>query len=349
MAWRSMGTGRLGRTVIATGVALVFGIPPVGCTTVVTDSGSDPSPGVLNTTLPSIVGGIPGRAPTIAGCSIFPDDNWWNRDVSAETVDPLSSAYVASIDSDPDADHDAAGRAVLHADFGSQPDWGMPYVTVPSTQPLLPITFTEYGSESDPGPYPIPLDAPVESGSDRHVIVLQSGACKLYELYHARRNDAGWDAGAGAVFDLSSNTLRPEMWTSTDEAGMPVLPGLVRYDEVETGSITHALRFTIGTSGRGFVPPARHYGTSSAPNVPPMGARLRLKAAFDVSNYSGHARVILTALKRYGMLVADTGHSWFISGTTDPRWVDEDLDQLKTVPGSAFEVVTTGTITRPGS
>ena len=213
----------------------------------------------------------------------------------------------------------------------------------------MPITFTEYGSESDPGPYPVPLDAPVQSGSDRHVIVLQSGACRLYELYHAQRNGSGWDAGAGAVFDLGSNALRPEMWTSTDEAGLPVLPGLVRYDEVETGEISHALRFTIGTSGRGFVPPARHYGTSSDPNVPPMGARLRLKAAFDLSNYGGHARVILVALKRYGMFVADTGRSWFISGTTDSRWVDEDLDQLETVPGSAFEVVTTGTITRPSS
>jgi hypothetical protein len=301
----------------------------------------------VNTTTPSIAAGIPGRAPTIAGCRVFPDDNWWNRDVSAETVDARSSAYVASIDSDPSADHDAAGRAVLHADFGSQQAWGLPYTVVPSSQPLVPITFTEYGNESDPGPYPIPADAPVESGSDNHVLVLQSGSCRLYELYHARRNGVGWDAGAGAVFDLNSDALRPEMWTSTDEAGLPVLPGLVRYDELATGEISHALRFTIGTSGRGFVQPARHYGTSSDPNVPPMGARLRLKAAFDLARYGGHARIILVALQRYGMFVADTGRSWFISGATDSRWVDEDLDQLKTVPGSAFEVVTTGPITRP--
>ena len=339
--------GRLGRAAITPCVALALGASFVGCTTARKTDGSDPSPGVVNTIVPGTPGGTPGHAPTIAGCGIFPDDNWWNRDISAETVDPLSSAYVASIDSDPDADHDSAGRSVLHADFGSQADWGVPYVVVPSTQALVPIIFTEYANESDPGPYPVPPDAPVQGGSDHHVLVLQSGTCRLFELYHAQRSGPGWTAGAGATFDLGSNALRPELWTSTDEAGLPVLPGLVRYDEVAAGEISHALRFTIGTSGRGFVPPARHYGTSSDPNVPPMGARLRLKAAFELSSYSGQARVILVALKRYGMFVADTGHSWFVSGTTDPRWLDEDLDQLKTVPGSAFEVVTTGAISRP--
>jgi hypothetical protein len=328
----------------------MLGVPFFGCTTTEqTDDGSGGSQGVVNTIVPAIPGGVPGQAPTIGGCAVFPDDNWWNRDISAEAVDLLSSAYVASIDSDPAADRDAAGRAVLHADFGSHADWGMSYVVVPANQTLVPITFTEYVAESDPGPYPVPLDAPVQAGGDRHVLVLQSGSCRLYELYHAQRNAEGWDAGAGAVFNLGTNALRPEGWMSTDEAGLPVLPGLVRYDEVASGEITHALRFTIGTSGRGFVLPARHYGTSLDPNVPPMGARLRLKAAFDLSSYGGHALVILKALKRYGMFVADTGHSWFVSGTTDPRWVDEDLDQLKTVPGSAFEVVTTGAITRPGS
>ncbi len=336
--------GRLGRAATATCLASMLGA--AGCTTVEqTDNGS--SPGVINTVVPTTPGGVPGHAPTIAGCSVFPDDNWWNRDISGEAVDPLSSAYVASIDSDPLVEHDAAGRAVLHADFGSQPDSGMPYVVVPSNQTLVPITFTEYGAESDPGPYPVPLDAPVVAGSDRHLLVLQSGTCRLYELYHAQRNDAGWNAGAGAVFNLASNALRPATWRSADEAGLPVLPGLVRYDEVETGEISHALRFTIGTSGRGFVLPARRYGTSSDPNVPPMGARLRLKAAYDLSSYGGQALVILTALKRYGMFIADTGRSWRISGVTDSRWVDQDLDQLKTVPGSAFEVVTTGSVAQP--
>jgi hypothetical protein len=169
----------------------------------------------------------------------------------------------------------------------------------------------------------------------------------LFELYHARFVGPGWEAGAGAIFNLRSNDLRPEYWTSTDEAGLPVLPGLVQFEEVAAGEIRHALRFTVGTSGRGFVPPARHYGTSDDPNVPPMGARLRLKASFDLAPYSGQARVVLTALKRYGMFLADTGYSWFISGTTDSRWNDQDLDQLKTVPGRAFEVVTTGPIQRP--
>ncbi len=319
----------------------MLGTPLIGCTAGQANSTSVPSPGTTPATL------VAGQAPTIGGCSIFPDDNWWNLDVSGASVDSLSSAYIASIDGDAEADHDAAGRTVLHADFGSRPEWGMPYVVVPATQPLVPITFTEYGSESDPGPYPVPLVAPVQAGGDRHVLVLQSGSCRLYELYHAERNATGWNAGAGALFDLRSDALRPVMWTSTDEAGLPVLPGLVRYEEVAAGAITHALRFTVGTSGRGFVPPARHYGTSSDPNVPPMGARLRLKAAFDLTGYSGQSLVILRALKRYGMFVADSGRSWFVSGTTDPRWIDSDLDQLKTVPGSAFEVVSTGPITRP--
>jgi hypothetical protein len=321
----------------------------VGCTTVEQTDGEEPSPGIVTTVVPAIPGGVPGQAPTICGCSVFPDDNWWNRDISAEGVDPRSSAYIASIDGDREADYDAAGRAVLRADFGSQPEWGIPFLVVPADQALLPIRFTEYATESDPGPYPIPLDAPSEAGSDRRVLVLQSGSCRLYELFHAQQNDTGWDAGAGAVFNLNSNGLRPETWRSADEAGLPVLPGLVRYDEVASGEITHALRFTIGTGANGFVLPARHSGTSNDPNVPPMGARLRLKEAFDLSGYGGHALVILTALKRYGMFVADTGRSWFISGVSDLRWVDEDLDQLGTVPGSAFEVVTTGTITRPGS
>jgi hypothetical protein len=334
----------------ATGLALSL-LLLAGCT--VTQPPNDQTgstPGSPNPTAPPVAPDVPGAAPaTIGGCRIFPDDNWWNLDIQAAPVDARSSAYIASIASDPSAEHDAAGRAVLHADFGSHAEWGMPYAVVPSSQPLLPITFSEYPDESDPGPYPIPLEAPVEAGSDQHLLVVQSGACRLYELYHASRTATGWDAGSGAVFDLSTNALRPEQWTSADEAGLPILPGLVRYDEVEAGEIRHALRFTVWTSGRGFVAPARHFGTSDDPNVPPMGARLRLKAAFDISHFSGQARVVLVALKRYGMFVADSGRSWFVSGATDSRWVDTDLDQLKTVPGSAFEVVATGPITRPSN
>jgi hypothetical protein len=253
-------------------------------------------------------------------------------------VDPLSDRYIASISS---------SRGFVHADFGSPREYGVPYVVVGPSQPRMPITFTEYGEESDPGPYPVPPDAPIESGDDRHVLVLQSGACKLFELYHAERRGAGWDAGSGAVFDLRSNALRPEGWTSADAAGLPILPGLVRFDEVQAGQIRHALRFTVARTQRGYIHPATHFASSSTDaSLPPMGLRLRVRGSFDVSGFSGQARVVLEALRRFGMIVADNGSSWFISGAADPRWNDDDLDQLKHVPGSAFEVVESGPIIR---
>ena len=271
---------------------------------------------------------------------MFPTDNPWNRDVSGDPVDANSANYIASIN---------LGASHLHADFGSPADYGIPYVVVPGTQPMVPITFNEYGDESDPGPYPVPPAAPVEGGSDAHVLVLDSGNCTLYELYHAAKNttDSGWTAGSGAIFNLGSNALRPDSWTSCDEAGLPILPGLARYDEVAAGAITHALRFTVGRTQRAWVHPATHYGTSSNANDPPMGMRARLKASFDLTGYTGQARVVLQALKTYGMFVADTGTSWYITGAPDPRWNDTDLDQLKTVPGTAFEVVQLGTILKP--
>jgi hypothetical protein len=275
--------------------------------------------------------------PTLGGCAMFPTDNPWNRDASNDPVDPNSENYIASI-----------GAAInLHADFGSDPTYGIPYVVVPGTQPFVPITFTAYGSESDPGPYPIPSNAPVEAGSDAHVLTLDAGNCTLYEMYNASKdpNGAGWFADSGAVFNLSSNALRPDGWTSADAAGLPILPGLVRYDEVTAGSINHALRFTLAQTQRAYVHPATHYASSSTnANLPPMGMRVRLKASYDVSGFTGEARVVLNALKRYGMMVADNGSNWFISGSTDTRWNDADLNQLKTVPGSAFEVVQLGTI-----
>ena len=282
----------------------------------------------------------PDLAPTIGGCPVFPADNAWNTDISAYPVDPRSDAYVASIN--------AGGDEYLHADFGSDPDYGIPFAVVDQKQPFVPITFIEYGDESDPGPYPIPADAPVEAGGDRHVLVVDSGNCTLYELYHAESNGRGWDAGSGAVFDLRSNLLRPETWTSADAAGLPILPGLVRYDEVTAGAIHHALRFTVSETQRAYIHPATHDASSDDdPDLPPMGLRLRLHADYDVSGYSGMARVILAALKSYGMIVADNGTSWFITGATDPRWDDDDLNQLKSVPGAAFEVVTTGEIVHP--
>jgi hypothetical protein len=267
---------------------------------------------------------------------VFPPGDAINQDVSAAAVDPNSAAYVASIGLD----------GHLHPDFGSEPAYGIPYTTVGPAQPLVPIGFTAYGDQSDPGPYPVPPNAPVEQGSDRHVLVLQTGTCKLFELYNAQRTASGWDADSGAVFDLRRPLpQRPDGWTSADAAGLPILPLLVRYDEVQSGHIDHALRMTVERTQAGFIHPATHFASSSTdPSLPPMGLRLRLRASYDISAYTGAARVILVALQHYGAYVADNGSNWYVSGATDPRWDDSDLDQLKNVPGSAFEVVAGGPI-----
>jgi hypothetical protein len=271
-------------------------------------------------------------APTIAGCRLFPADNPWRQDVSKLPLNAQSAAWVASV-----------GTAIhLHPDFGSDPSYGIPYSVVPADQLKVPITFTAYGDESDPGPYPIPANAKVEAGGDRHVLVA-SGDCKIYELYGAVKSGAGWNAASGAVFDLTSNALRPDGWTSADAAGLPILPGLVRRDEVESGRIDHALRFTVATSQNGYISPATHEaGSTSSTSYPPMGARFRLRASYDLSGFHGASLVILQTLKKYGMLVADNGSNWYISGASDTGWDDNDLNQLKTVPGSAFDVVDSG-------
>jgi hypothetical protein len=281
----------------------------------------------------------PPKVPRIGGCSVFPKSNAWNRDVSRAPVNPRSDAYVAAIS--------GGGARFLHADFGGGGRYGIPFVTVPRNQRRVPIRFTEYGDESDRGPYPVPPGAPVERGGDRHVLVVQRGRCRLYELYHAARRGRGWDAGSGAVFDLRSNRLRPAGWTSADAAGLPILPGLARYDEVRAGAIRHALRFTVQRTQRGYVHPARHFASDSTDrDLPPMGLRLRLRRTYPLTGFRGQSRVILAALKRYGMIVADNGTSWFITGASDRRWDDEDLNQLKRVPGSAFDVVRHGPIRR---
>ena len=280
------------------------------------------------------------KSPVIGGCEVFPPDNPWNTSVATLPVHPNSANFIAAIDA-------SGGNGFLHADFGSNPEYGIPYIVVPASQPVMPVNFTDYGDESDPGPYPVPLNAPVEAGGDRHVLALQQESCRLYEMYNARPSGGGWDASSGAVWDLRSNALRPEGWTSADAAGLPILPGLAKYDEVKSGQIRHALRFTVGATQRGYVHPAAHFASSSDdPNLPPMGLRLRLRADYDFSDFHGDPRVILEALKTYGMIVADNGSSWFISGATDPRWNDDDLNQLKHVPGSAFEVVDTGPVIR---
>lgn len=287
--------------------------------------------------LGSLIGG-----PHEGGCPIFPAEDPLNRDISKAPVDPRSARYIAGI-----------GASVhLHADFGTPPSYGIPYVVVGPHQRRVPIHFTEYGQESEPGPYPVPLTAPVEGAGvagDRHVLVLQTGTCKLFELYDAHRVGAGWDAGSGAVFDLRSEALRPEGWTSADAAGLPIFPLLTRYPEVKAGAIDHALRVTVPRTQRGYIHPATHFASdSSDPALPPMGLRLRLKASYSLAGFHGQALVILRALKRYGLIVADNGSPWYITGAPSSHWSDEDLDQLKRVPGSAFQAVRSGPIRHVG-
>jgi hypothetical protein len=284
-----------------------------------------------------------GPNASLGGKRPFPADNAWNRDVSADPVDPASETLLASCG--------GLDRG-LHPDFGTV--WngapnGIPYVVVAGTQGRVPVSFG-YAGESDPGPYPIPPDAPIEGGpggdGDRHVLVIDRDAWKLYELYDARpvNGGASWTAGAGAVFDLSSNGLRPAGWTSADAAGLPIFPGLVRYDEVVEGkAIRHALRFTCPTTRRAYVAPARHFASSRTdPALPPMGMRVRLRASFDVSAYPANVQVILRAMKTYGMLLADNGSAWYVSGAPDPRWSDDELATLSGVRARDFEVVKLG-------
>jgi hypothetical protein len=278
--------------------------------------------------------------PSLGGCPMFPADNAWNQDVSQLPLHPRSGAMIAQIQAD--------GLDNLHPDFGENPNYGIPYVVVPANQALVPITYTAYGDESDPGPFPIPLDAPVEgggAGGDRHVLALRQGTCDLFELFVGIRNGSGWNAASGARFDLTSNALRPDGWTSADAAGLPILPGLVRYDEVATGVIRHAIRVTFSETQRGYIAPATHFASDSTdPDRPPMGLRLRLKASYDVSQLTGQARVIAVAMQQYGLMVADNGSNWFFQGAPSPGWDDDDLNQLKDIPGTAFEVVDTGPV-----
>lgn len=283
--------------------------------------------------------GRPGPGTTLAGCPVFPRSNPWNRDISKAPVHPRSSQYIASI---------GAGTG-LHPDFGSgrYGDYGIPFRVVGREQKKVPVRFTAYGDESDRGPYPIPLGSRIEGGSDNHVIALQKGTCRLFELYRARRGDGRWLADSGAKFDLRSNALRPAGWTSADAAGLPIMPGLARADEASSGRITHALRVTVSESQRGYIHPARHFASSSGDrSLPPMGLRLRLKAGYPLRGLSGQALAIAKAMKMYGLIVADNGSDWYFSGTPDKRWNDDVLDQLKEVPGRAFEAVKTGRIHR---
>jgi len=270
----------------------------------------------------------------------FPADNAWNQDISSAAVDPNSDAIINFI-----------GPSIgLHPDFGAGlyagSSMGIPYSVVGSSQSPVTINFTAYGDESDPGPMPIPANAQIEGfpnpgNGDRHVLVIDNSNCFLYELYSASGNsDGSWNAGSAAVWDLDNDEQRPWTWTSADAAGLPIFPGLVRYDEVAAGKIQHAIRFTLPQSQAAMVPPASHWAaTSSNPLAPPMGMKLRLKADYDISQFSTNVQVILTALKKYGMIMADNGSAMYLSGAPDDRWDNDDLHNLSQVPASAFEVV----------
>ena len=284
-------------------------------------------------------------APPIPGGSIgfplFPADNPWNVRVDTLPLDPNSANYMAHMDP----------GAAFHPDYGANWDggpFGIPYVLVSGDQPKVPISFY-YPDESDPGPYPIPDNAPIEKGSDHHVLVLDTDHKLLYEVFDATKVSGGWTAGSGAIFDLTSNALRPAGWTSADAAGLPILPGLVRYDEVQAGVITHALRFTMSRTQRKYIYPARHFASDlTDPNLPPMGLRVRLKASVDISNMPHDAQVVAQALKTYGMMLADNGADWYVSGAPDARWNDDVNSALKQLRGSDFEVVDTSSLV-PGA
>jgi hypothetical protein len=281
------------------------------------------------------------HVPVVAGCQIFPANNPWNADISQYPLDPLSSTYIAALPGN------------LHPDFGSNPHWGFPINIVPATQPKVPVHF-HYGAQSNRGPYPIPPNAQIEGGrhsnGDRHVLVLQKGACKLYEMFDVYPIGGGksWRAGSGAIFKLDTNKLRPNGWTSADAAGLPIIPALVKCADVKAGEIDHALQVAFGQTQVGYIHPATHYASNSrAKDLPPMGLRFRMKASYDISGISGQARIIAVAMKKYGMFVAQNGSNWYFAGEggrASSCWNDNDLDQLKSVPNTAFEVVKTGRI-----
>jgi hypothetical protein len=282
---------------------------------------------------PSPPPGTPANAPSL------PTEAAWNQDISKAPVARNSAVTIAYINSH--------GGSQLHPDFGSPRAYGFPYAIVNAGQRKLPIHYTAYGEESDPGPFPVPKNTPVEGGNgsdgDRHVLVIDRSSCTLYELYRAFFKGGGgahWNADSGTRWDLRSSARRPDSWTSADAAGLPIFPGLVRYDEVAASHLDHAIRVTFDSTRDAWVHPASHCaGDSSDAKAPAMGTRLRLKAGYGLGGFSGGAKAIAEALKRYGMIVADNGSNWYFSGTSDRRWDDENLNQLKRIPGSAFQVV----------
>jgi hypothetical protein len=289
-------------------------------------------------------------ATSLGGCTIFPADNAWNRDVSADPVATNSAALLGVM---------SPGNSI-HLDLGTTEEYyGIPWSVVPADQPEVTIEYgtdgADYSDESDPGPMPIPLNAPIEGGStadpnpasgDRHVLVIQQGSCLLYELYNAVRTPTGYRVSSSAKWDLNVDATRPAGWTSADAGGLPILPGLLKHSEVTSGEITHALRFTVPRVRRAYVAPASHCGQYNDATLPPYGTRVRLKADFSLAPYTGDALVILTAFKKYGLILADQGSAWYVTGSSDPAWEDA-LDQLRANPvhGSDFEILQSGPMT----
>ncbi|HEX5013579.1 MAG TPA: hypothetical protein VFV72_05395 [Candidatus Limnocylindrales bacterium] len=274
------------------------------------------------------------RAAFLLGCPVLPATNVWNRRVDSLPVRADSATLISRMGL---ANH-------LHPDFGSYAGYGIPVNVVSAATPLTTVSFT-WPSESDAGPYPIPASPKIEGNGapgDRHILMLDTKACRLWELFAASKGTKGWSAGSGAIYDLRSNALRPDGWTSADAAGLPIYPGLARYDDVAAGVIAHALRFTVPETRNRHIYPARHHASSlTGASYPPMGLRLRLKSNVDISGFGPQSRVILRALKRYGMILADNGSAYYITGAPDPRWNDDDLHDLHQINGSMFEVVDT--------
>jgi hypothetical protein len=276
--------------------------------------------------------------PSAPACPVFPAGNVWNQDISALPVASGSDTLITKIGLD----------TGLHPDFGSYSGYGIPYNTVPGSQRKLTVRF-DYSSQSDHVGYPIPRRPRIEAGSDHHMLIVNSGTCKLYEMWNVRHTRRGWRAGSGAVWKMTSNALRPDGWTSADAAGLPILPGLVRYPEVAAGVIDHALRFTAPQTRDAHIYPARHdAGSGSSASLPPMGLRVRLKASFDLSQLSPQARVVAVALQHYGMILADNGSPWYVSGVSNKNFNDDDLRTLNRITGRDLEVVdTSGLVNTP--
>ena len=312
--------------------------PTTGATPRATPPPSRP-PASAPTTRPPV---LAGTGPSIAGCPIFPADNAWNTDISNLPVDSHSGAWLAT---------SGGPNLHIHPDFGdsgTSVPYGIPFTVTNASHPKVSIRF-DYADESDPGPYPFGPDTPIEGGSgsggDQHAIMLDSSTCTLYELYDANYSALGSTAGSGAIWSLRSDALRPNGWTSADAAGLPILPGLLRQDEVAAGYVGHAVRMTVQTTDKSFIWPARHQaGSVSDPNYPPMGARFRLKASVDISRFSRDTQAVLTAMKHFGLIVADNGSNWYFQGAAQPGWDNTMLDELKSIPVIDFEAVNTSSL-----